>query len=113
MDESQLDAGIAPFVMALRAGGVETFESCQGGLGHAYPEPTIRFYGEKAEGFRALAVAQRAGLPVAELRRAWPILDDEPTGPWWELTFSSRCSTAVVLAPTPPSVIVSVSRMSL
>jgi hypothetical protein len=29
-----------------------------------------------------------AGLPVTELRRVWPILDGEPTGPWWELTFS-------------------------
>ena len=45
-----LDAGIAQAVVALRAGGVETFESCEGGPGHAYPEPTVlRVYIEPAE----------------------------------------------------------------
>jgi hypothetical protein len=83
-----LDRGIAPFVHALHEAHVETFESCQGGEGHAYPEPTVRFHGDRAEGFRALAAAQRVGLPVASLRRAWPVIDDEPTGPWWEMTFS-------------------------
>lgn len=86
--ESPLDAGIAPFVEALTEGGIETFESCQGGDGHAAPEPVIRFHGDRAEGFHALAVAQRRDLPVAALRRAWPVQDGEPTGPWWELTFS-------------------------
>jgi hypothetical protein len=85
-----LDEGIRSYVQVLSSAGIETFESCEGGSGHAFPEPTVRFHGEKAEGFRALAVAQRAGLPVAELRRSWPVLDDEPTGPWWVLTFSRR-----------------------
>ena len=83
-----LDAGILSAVAALAAEGVETFESCEGGSGHAYPEPTVRFHGDQAEGLRALAVAMRAALPVRELRRVWPVLDNEPTGPWWELTFS-------------------------
>jgi hypothetical protein len=87
--DTQLDAGIKPYVAALRAEGVETFESCQGGTGHAFPVPTIRFHGDRAEGFRVLAVAQRHGLPVAELRRTWPVNDGEPTGPWWELTFTA------------------------
>lgn len=85
-----LDAGIRTMVEALSKAGVETFESCEGGEGHAYPEPTIRFHGDQAEGFRALAAAQREGLPVASLRRAWPILEGEPTGPWWELTFKAH-----------------------
>lgn len=84
---SPLDKEIEPMVLALRACGVETFESCQGGDGHAYTEPTVRFHGDRSEGFRALAVAIRAGLPVFSLRRIWPILDGEPTGPWWEMTF--------------------------
>lgn len=83
-----LDAGIRPFVDVLNSGGIETFESCQGGSGHAYPEPTIRFYGGREEGFRALAVALRSGLPVLAVRRSWPIQDGEPTGPYWEMTFS-------------------------
>ena len=82
-----LDAGIARQVEVLRASGVETFESCQGGDGHAYSEPTVRFHGDRSEGFRALSVALQNGLLVRALRRAWPIIEGEPTGPWWELTF--------------------------
>jgi hypothetical protein len=85
----QIDAGIVPAVQALRAGGIHTFESCEGGHGHAYPEPTVRFHGDQSEGYKALAVVMKAGLPVAELRRIWPILDGEPTGPWWEITFAA------------------------
>ena len=48
-----LDAGIRRYVLVLRSGGVETFESCEGGEGHAFPEPTIRFYGDTAAGFKA------------------------------------------------------------
>ena len=88
-----LDAGIAPMVLALCRHGVETFESCQGGEGHSYPEPTVRFHGEKTEGFRALAAAMSESLPVAELRRVWSIQDEEPTGPWWEITFVSVPTT--------------------
>lgn len=82
-----LDPGIVNAVTALRIAGIETFESCEGGPGHAYAEPTVRFYGDKSEGFRALAAALRGGLLVAALRRAWPVVEGEPTGPWWELTF--------------------------
>jgi hypothetical protein len=87
-----LDPEIAPFVQILREAGIETFESCQGGPGHAYLEPTIRFHGHRDEGFRALAVALQRGLPISELRRTWPILDREPTGPYWELTFRKGAS---------------------
>ena len=86
--EPPLDAGIAHAVQSLMAAGVETFESCEGGLDHAYPVPTVRFFGGREEGFRALAAAMKAGLAIRELRRVWPVLDGEPTGPWWELTFT-------------------------
>lgn len=68
-----LDKGIADAVVALRAAGIETFESCEGGDGHSYSEPTIRFHGSRAEGFRALAAALQRGLRVVALRRTWPI----------------------------------------
>jgi hypothetical protein len=97
-----LDAGIESAVVALRRAGIETFESCEGGPGHAYPEPTVRFHGQQPEGFRALSAAMAAGLRVAGLRRVWPILDEEPTGPWWELVFvpnqEPEASTATCLA---------------
>jgi hypothetical protein len=82
-----LDPGIRKAVAVLRNYGIETFESCEGGEGHAYPNPTVRFHGQISEGHRALAAAIESGLRVIELRRVWPIIDKEPTGPWWELTF--------------------------
>lgn len=86
---NDLDPGIRRYVEALQSSGVETFESCQGGEGHAFHEPTIRFFGGMGEGHRALGLALGAGLPVAELRREWPVLDGEPTGPYWSLTFAA------------------------
>jgi hypothetical protein len=83
-----LDAGIARFVEILAGNGIETFESCQGGPGHCFAEPTVRFHGNQAEGFRALSVAHNFGLPVSALRRYWAIIDGEPVGPKWELTFT-------------------------
>lgn len=82
-----LDEGIARYVEVLNAEGIETFESCQGGAGHAVDRPMVRFAGNQAQGIEALGIALRHRFPVAELRRSWPILDGEPTGPHWELVF--------------------------
>ena len=86
-----LDEGIRAFVECLVGSGIETFESCQGGNGHAYTEPTVRFHGHRAEGYRAVAVALGAGFKVKELRRVWPLLDGELTGPYWEMTLTCLC----------------------
>lgn len=87
----QLDKGIRRAVEILQAFNIETFESCEGGAGHSYAEPTVRFYGAPEAGWRALSVCLAHGLPVSQLRRAWNILDsNEPTGPHWELTFTER-----------------------
>jgi len=85
-----LDAGIEKAVKILCDGGVETFESCQGGKGHSYLEPTIRFYGDHVEGFRAFVIAMRHGLNIRALRRVYDILDGEIVGPYWEITFVSQ-----------------------
>ncbi|MFA4918859.1 MAG: hypothetical protein WC581_06385 [Thermodesulfovibrionales bacterium] len=82
-----LEKGIEREVITLLNAGIETFESCEGGKGYSYPEPTVRFYGDKSEGFKALATAMQNGLYVNALRRIWPIIEGEPTGPWWEMTF--------------------------
>jgi hypothetical protein len=94
-----LDPGIADAVAALVAAGVETFESCEGGPGHAFAEPTVRFHGHLEEGFRALAVALTSGLHVTALRRYWAVVEGEPHGPHWEIVFArSRNATPVILA---------------
>lgn len=82
-----VDAGISKEVEVLISGGVETFESCEGGSGHAYPEPTIRFHGERSEGWKALSVALQSNLNVYALRRIWTINDGEPIGAYWEMVF--------------------------
>ena len=82
-----LDTNIKKEVVILNKNGIETFESCEGGVGHAYPERTIRFHGDRSEGFRALAIAMQNNLKVSSLRRIWVIVDGEPEGPWWEMTF--------------------------
>ena len=91
-----LDPGIAQVVAILMQGGVETFESCQGGDGHAYPEPTVRFYGEQGAGFKALGVALENGLRPIHLRRIWPVISGEPTGPWWEMVFTPTTASRPV-----------------
>lgn len=82
-----LDPKIASYVDALLKGGIETYESCQGGEGHAYLEPAIRFYGGKSDGFRALVIAFEQEFPVKDLRRFWSVIDGELVGPDWEMTF--------------------------
>jgi hypothetical protein len=85
--EPPLDEGIREFVVTLLENGVETCESCEGGRGHSFPEPTIRFEGDSSEGLRALSVALAHGMPVAELRRTWGVVDGLIHGPWWVMTF--------------------------
>lgn len=85
-----LDSGIRHFVLVLRSEGVETCQSCQGGPGHVYLEPTIEFRGNQSAGPKAVAVAIAHGLPVAELRREWEIRDGEMHGPIWTMTFRLR-----------------------
>jgi len=82
-----IDKGIAREVRILWDNGVETTESCQGGQGHPFPEPTVRFAGGKSEGMRALGIALQHGLRVTALRRVWSIIDGEACGPFWEMTF--------------------------
>lgn len=95
--EPPLDPGIALYVEALVEGGIETYESCEGGQGHAYLEPTICFDGDKGAGFRALAIAFERGFPVQDLRKFWSVIDDEPVGPMWQMTFWGPGDLAVSL----------------
>jgi hypothetical protein len=87
----RIDPGIARAVSVLRAGGVETFESCEGGEDHAFPEPTVRFHGGSWAGYHAFSVAMENGLPVLALRLGWHVLDGHLDGPYWEMTFCEQC----------------------
>jgi hypothetical protein len=82
-----LDREIGYAVWVLQSAGVETYESCGGGAGHAFTEPTIRFFGGPEEGLRAVSIALKHQLPVFTLRSFWTIQNGELTGPGWEVTF--------------------------
>ena len=86
-----LDPGIRRYVLILREGGIETFESCQGGRNHAFGEPTVRFHGGNGEGFKALSIAATYRLPVLQLNRYYQIEDGWPAGPEWEIVFRGPC----------------------
>jgi len=83
----EVDSGIKKQVRILNDAGIDTFESCQGGKGHAYSEPSIRFHGDRYEGLKAFSVAMRNGLDVMALRRIYQIVDGELNGPYWEIVF--------------------------
>jgi hypothetical protein len=91
VDLARIDRGIRREVEVLDLAGVETFESCQGGDGHSYPEPTVRFHGTAAAGWHALAVLVAHGMPVRRLSRTWSFCNgaagEGPEGPSWEVTF--------------------------
>jgi hypothetical protein len=77
-----VDALILPAVKLLNENGFKTFESCQGGEGHAFGEPTIRFEGSEFDLIRAYEICQFYQLPVSEVRRVFrkipvPIKIDE------------------------------------
>ena len=94
LGEMPLDPGIRRYVLILRAQGIETFESCQGGNGHSFPEPTVRFFGNSHEGYRAFTAAMNYGLPVLSLRRYYQVVDSQLEGPWWEMTFRTTDQAA-------------------
>lgn len=90
----ELDSGIREAVTILRSAGVETFESCEGGAGHAFPKPTIRFHGDAWAGYHAFSVAMQHGLPVTELRTVWDVINGQLVGPGWEMTFRTPVNRA-------------------
>lgn len=88
--KDSLDKGIEKAVGILMANKVETFESCQGGVGHCFAEPTIHFYGNKNEGIRVAYICLQENLPVFKIGRAFHVSGGEITTPFWEVVFISR-----------------------
>lgn len=86
----RLDPGIRFAVRVLHAaGGIETCQSCQGGKGHSYEQPTIDMLcgGRDAKGFLALAALVDYGLPVADIAIVWRVANGLPYEKLWRVTF--------------------------
>lgn len=69
-----LDKGIAPAVKVLNSHGFIIFESCQGGEGHCYQQPTVRFYGSEFDLIKAFEICQCYRLNVYEAKRVFYLL---------------------------------------
>ncbi len=85
-----IDKGILNEVLVLRKHGVDTFESCQGGVNHSFPEPTIKFHGDRNEGIRVAYICLQEFLSITEIRRTFSIENEEITMPYWEVVFKSE-----------------------
>jgi len=83
-----IDAGIRFAVRVLHADGIETCQSCEGGQGHAYEEPSIDLRADgphRASGFRALSALADYGLHVRRVELVWDVVDDLPTERIWRI----------------------------
>ena len=88
-----LDPLIKPAVKILMDHGFKTFESCQGGKGHAFYEPTVRFEGSEFDLVRAFEICRCYGLTPVAARRVYVRCtvyknDIEDIGESWERPFN-------------------------
>ena len=80
-----VDEIIKPAVKIMLEHGFHTFESCQGGEGHSFTEPTIRFNGTEFDLIIAYELCKHYKLNVSCVRRVYeknPVYNDK----WEEIT---------------------------
>jgi len=82
-----IDMGIVRAVRILRTAGIPTYESCEGGEGHVFAEPTIKFGGTFESGWLAVGRLLTYRLPVRRFAQCWSFPFGVPDGPHWEVTF--------------------------
>lgn len=99
-----LDPGIRFAVRVLHADDIDTCQSCQGGKGHSYPEPSIDMVAgsDDAEGFAAVAALQRYGLPIRSVSLVWEISHSgTPYEKLWRITFVRTMEARANEKPSP------------
>jgi len=105
-----IDEGIRPAVKLLNENGFETFESCEGGRGHCFSEPTVRFYGTEQDLIAAYELLESSGLNVHNARRVFrkqPVYDASETiaigsnwqAPFNEIVFIKHSKTGTIYLP--------------
>ncbi|MES2373778.1 MAG: hypothetical protein V4557_14455 [Bacteroidota bacterium] len=111
-----IDEQIRPVVEVLTRHGFKTFESCQGGEGHFFNEPTVRFWGTENDLLKAYEICQCYKIAVFEARRVYGKEDvyvnqgigkenENPIGQAWgipfnELTFVTHSKTGTIFLPS-------------
>lgn len=108
---AEIDELILPAVLLLNKYGFETFESCQGGPGHCYLDPTVRFEGTEFDMFRAYELCQIHGMNVITAKRVYSKEDvlsevengesigEAWSGPFNELEFVIHSKTGTIYRP--------------
>jgi hypothetical protein len=66
-----VDELILPAVKVLNEHGFKTFESCQGGEGHCFSEPTVRFFGSEWDLIKAFEICQAYNMVAFQARRVY------------------------------------------
>lgn len=110
-----VDPLILPAVKLLNEHGFQTFESCQGGEGHCYDVPTVRFFGTEHELIRAFEICQAYSLNVFNAKRVFRKEDiytnqgvgegnEMPKGTAWcipfnEIEFVMHSKTGTIFSP--------------
>ncbi len=90
--DEPMDPGIICAVRIFQEQGIETCQSCQGGVGHSYEWPTVDIYGAP---WKALGIANDFGLPVMAISEQFEIVDGRPAGHFWRVEFSPHRLVAV------------------
>ncbi len=108
IDWSFIDEVIRPVVELLNKYGFKTFESCQGGKGHCFELPTVRFYGSEFDLIRAYELCALYKINVFQANRVFRKTDiykninhGESIGRSWdepfnELTFIPHSKTGTI-----------------
>jgi hypothetical protein len=82
-----MDPGFRETIRILWDNGVETDESCEAREGIATPNLPYAFMAITQRVLGRWPLQCKHGLRVDELRRHWHMIDGEPVGPHWQLTF--------------------------
>lgn len=97
--KNHLDEGIKEAVRILIDNGIETFESCEGGKGHAFPEPTIRFEGDMFDCIRVLDICDKNNLNAHVSRYCFNRIDGILEKPFCEVIFLHHKETGTIYLP--------------
>jgi hypothetical protein len=107
--KESIDPLILPAVEILNKHGFETFESCQGGENHCFPEPTVRFYGDEFDLVRAFEICECHNIAVLAAKRVFRKTDFYKDNklragfiwdkPFNEITFVIHSNTGTIFLP--------------
>lgn len=90
-----IDEGIIEAVQVLNKHGFITWESCQGGDGHCFELPTVRFWGNEFDLIRACRICENYDFKLYQANRVYRTAEIAtgdtnicPKGEVWDVPFN-------------------------